>query len=295
MPTAHTLTGNVPIGYRWIGGEWQKDFDAVVNWTRENGFASIDLPSSHVGEIKRMVKGGLKPVSVDIAAWGGYQALLSSDKAKRTEAVEKARGVIEQGAEAGAKIIFTLMLPEKPDLPRTENFKFMVESYKTLAAVAEKAGVKIVIEGWPGPGALCCTPETYRAALKEIASPAVGVNYDPSHLLRMGIDPMRFLAEFAKQIYHVHGKDTELNGENLYEFGHEQPATFAPGQGFGAWAWRYTIPGHGQARWPAIFEKLAKAGYGGMVSVELEDARFNGSEKGEKLGLVKSREYLEGC
>jgi hypothetical protein len=33
----------------------------------------------------------------------------------------------------------------------------------------------------------------------------------------------------------------------------------------------------------------------GIVSIELEDLRFNGSEVGEKLGLTKSREYLEGC
>ena len=295
MPPARTLTGNFPIGYRWIGTEWQKDFDAVINWTMENGFATIDLPVSHVGEIKRMAKGGVKPVSVDIAGWGGYQAILSPDKTKRAEAVEMAKGVIEKSAEAGAKVIFTLMLPENPELPRKENFKLVVESYKQLAAVAEKNGVTIVVEGWPGPGALCCTPETYRALLEEIPSPGIGVNYDPSHLIRMGIDPMRFVNEFAKRIGHVHGKDTEMNADNAYNFGTEQPATFAPGQGFGAWAWRYTIPGHGEARWTAIFEVLVKAGFKGAVSIELEDLRFNGTEKGEKLGLVKGREYLEGC
>lgn len=293
MPTAHTLTGNVPIGYRWIGSDWQKDFDAAVNWSAENGFASIDLPASHVGEIKRMVKGGLKPVSLDIAGWGGYQAVLSEDKAKRAEAIKTTSALIEQGADAGIKVFFTLMLPENAAGKRADNFKLVVESYQQLAAVAAKKGATIVVEGWPGPGALCCTPETYRELLKQIPN-GIGVNYDPSHLIRMGVDPIRFLNEFASRVAHVHGKDTELNADNTYDFGTEQASAFTPGQGFGAWAWRYTIPGHGEARWTTIFEILAKANFKGIVSIELEDMRFNGSEKGEKLGLVKSREYLEG-
>jgi sugar phosphate isomerase/epimerase len=295
MPIAKTLTGNFPIGYRWIGSAWQKDFDATLDWTAANGFASIDLPASHLAEAGKLAKHGLEVVSIDLSAWGGYQALISADERKRADAVKKTTETIQQGAEAGASIFFTVMLPDQPDLPRAENFKYMVESYRQLAPVIEKAKAKLVIEGWPGPGALCCTPETYRAFLKEAASPAFGVNFDPSHLIRMGIDPMRFLAEFGKRVFHVHGKDTELNGDNLYEFGSEQPGAFTPAMGFGGWAWRYTIPGHGQSRWTAIFQQLVKDGFAGMVSIELEDMRFNGSEKGEKLGLVKSREYLEGC
>ena len=295
MPIAKTLTGNIPIGYRWIGSAWQKNVDEVIAWTSANSFASIDLPPSHIDEIKKLGKAGLTVGTVDLSQWGGYQTLLSPDKATRAEAVEKATRTIEAGAEAGAKVFFTVMLPEKPELPRKENFAYMVESYTKLAAVMEKTGTKLAIEGWPGPGALCCTPETYRAIFKEIPSPALGVNYDPSHLLRMGIDPLRFLGEFVGRVHHVHGKDTELNNENLYEFGHEQPATFAPPTGFGAWAWRYTIPGHGQARWTPIFELLEKAGYRGLIGIELEDARFNNTERGEKLGLVKAREYLQGC
>ena len=67
----------------------------------------------------------------------------------------------------------------------------MVDSLNALSLALEAAGGRLVIEGWPGPGALCCTPETYRATFRECPSPAIGVNYDPSHLLRMGIDPIR--------------------------------------------------------------------------------------------------------
>jgi len=187
------------------------------------------------------------------------------------------------------------MLPEKPELPRKENFGYMVDAYGQLTGELESCGARVVIEGWPGPGALCCTPETVRALFVEIPSESIGLNYDPSHLIRMGIDPLRFLREFADRVGHVHGKDTELLGERLYELGCEQPATFAEPIGWAGNQWRYTIPGHGQMRWSKGLAILAEAGYAGMVSIEMEDANFNGAEATEKQGLLLSKIYLEGC
>lgn len=46
----------------------------------------------------------------------------------------------------------------------------MVESFGELVPVLEANDARLVIEGWPGPGALCCTPEGYRAAFKELPS-----------------------------------------------------------------------------------------------------------------------------
>jgi sugar phosphate isomerase/epimerase len=187
------------------------------------------------------------------------------------------------------------MLPKEPDRDRAENFGFMLESYGPLCAAMDEAGGKLVVEGYPGPGALCCTPENFRRFFAEVGSPAAGINYDPSHLIRMGIDPLRFLEEFGPRVFHVHAKDTEIHAERQYELGTEQPATFTPGFGFGGTFWRYTIPGQGIMRWRRAFELLSAGGYEGMVSVELEDMNFNGTESGEREALLLSRHYLVGC
>jgi sugar phosphate isomerase/epimerase len=120
------------------------------------------------------------------------------------------------------------------------------------------------------------------------------VNFDPSHLLRMGIDPLRFLREFSSRVYHVHGKDTELFPEALYLYGHEQPPTLGKGHGFGNMSWRYTIPGHGVTSWTEVFRILVQAGYKGAVSIELEDENFNGTRAGEEAGLLHGRNFLQG-
>lgn len=287
---ARTRTGHLPIGFRRMWFEWQKDLPALIAWARENRFGVIDVGSDATATVPLLQKAGLRPGSVDLAEWKG---MLSPDADVRRRAVDANIAHIKACAAFGPVNHFTVMLPEKPELPRAENFGYMVDSYGQLASTLEAAGARIVIEGWPGPGALCCTPETCGAFFRECAAPAFGVNYDPSHLLRMGIDPVRFLREFSSRVFHVHGKDTELFPEALYLYGQEQPPAFGKGHGFGAMHWRYCIPGQGVAPWPQIFALLEQAGYAGAVSVELEDEHFCAGEDREKAGLLHARNFLE--
>lgn len=287
-----TRTGGFTIGFRRMGCEWQKDLAALISWAKANDFGAIDLGRDGDVTGKAVVAAGLRIGSVDIADW---QPMLSPDKAKRRDSVAKNAAYIASCAALGVVNHFVVMLPEKPELPRAENFGYMVESYGELAPVFEKNKARLVIEGWPGNGALCCTPEGYRAFFKQVPSKAMGINFDPSHLIRMGIDPLRFLREFADRVYHVHGKDTELNAEGLYDLGNQQPPTFAKCPRHGGPYWRYTIPGHGVMNWIDGFRLLKDAGYGGCVSVELEDANFNGTPDGEKMGLIHGNRILQSC
>jgi sugar phosphate isomerase/epimerase len=272
--------------------EWQKDLKALLAWAHEERFGVIDLGGDADRTAALAVERGFRLGSIDLTDWG---KMISPDKSTRDAAVAKNSAYIEACAAFGPMNHFLVMLPEKADLPRAENFGYMVDSYSRLAPVLEQHQAKIVIEGWPGPGALCCTPESYGAFFKEVPSKSMGVNYDPSHLLRMGIDPLRFLRECADRVYHVHGKDTELIAEGLYQYGNLQPPTFGKTHGFGGMNWRYTIPGHGAVRWVEVFRILAEAGYQGAVSVELEDENFCGTMEGEKAGLIHARNFLEGC
>lgn len=92
---------------------------------------------------------------------------------------------IGRQSQTGRSTISSSCLPEDLGLPRAENFGYMVDSFSDLAPVMEQHQARLVIEGWPshfpwsGPGALCCTPEGYRAFFEQCPSPAMGVNYDP--------------------------------------------------------------------------------------------------------------------
>ena len=287
-----TRTGGFAIGTRILGSSWQSEIGALIDWSKETGLDVIDIGRNGDSVAAPIVEAGLRVGSVDLAEW---HPMISADKAKRDEAIARNAAYIRACAAAGPVNHFLVMLPEDPGLPRAENFGYMVESFGELAGVLEENQAHLVIEGWPGAGALCCTPEGYRAFFAQCPSPALGVNYDPSHLIRMGIDPLRFLHEFADRVFHVHGKDTEISSDNLYEYGSEQPPTFGKSVPFGGNHWRYTIPGHGLTSWVEIFRILASRSYDGCVCIELEDASFNGSEEGEKEGLLQGARFLTGC
>jgi sugar phosphate isomerase/epimerase len=286
-----TRTGNYPIGFRRGWSDWQKNSANLVKWAKENQFEAVDLNRATADDVKLLKDAGLRLGSVDLLQLGD---ITHPDTAKRKEIIAANIAYVKEAAGWGAKIFFTIVGGD-PTKKRSENYKIAVEAFSPIAETVASVGAKIAIEGYPGGpphyALLCTTPETYRAFLKDIPK-GMAVNYDPSHLIRLRVDHIRFLHEFALHVVHVHGKDTELFPETQYELGLYQGSAFEPGHGFGDHVWRYTIPGHGVTRWTEVFKILKGAGYSGIVSIELEDENFNGSEAGEKAGLVYSRSFL---
>ena len=288
-----TRTGSYRIGFRRGWSDWQKDLPALIAWARENGFGLIDLGSDADVSAPLVRDAGLEIGSADLGSGQDWAMLLSADADRRKQAVEKIGKYVAACTRFGIKNFFCVLIPEDPKLERRKNLDYAIESFLALEPVLLAGGAKIVVEGWPGAGSVCCTPEAYRAFFAACSSTAFGVNYDPSHLMRMWIDPVRFLREFQERVFHVHGKDTEVDLQAVYELGVELPPVVAPIPAFGGTFWRYTIPGAGQCPWGQIFSILTAANYAGGVSIELEDAAFNGTPEGEKRGLLAGASFLE--
>jgi sugar phosphate isomerase/epimerase len=290
----HTRTGNFRIGFRFIGrAAWQQDLAGLGQWAKQTGFELIDLFQVTSADVRKVKETGVDVVSVDLLDW---PALLSDDAGKRKETISKNIVRFKEMAALGVKVFFAVIIPENIEQEPRKNFDLAVESYGELARAAESLHTAIVLEGWPGRSPtypnLCCNPEQFRAMFKAVPSRGLMINYDSSHLIRMGIDHIRFVDEFADRIGHVHGKDCEILSEGVYDLGYYQPSIFDKPHVFGDFAWRYTIPGHGITRWSYIFRVLQSTMFSGVVSVELEDENFNGTEEGEKAGLLASLNYL---
>ncbi|HTW93233.1 MAG TPA: sugar phosphate isomerase/epimerase family protein [Tepidisphaeraceae bacterium] len=294
---ASTLTGSFPIGFRRLGSPWQSDLSALITFGVESGFEFIDVGDESIESLGKIRAAGLKVGTVDLPQ--PWAALASPDGAKRRDAAAMMAEKIAAAGQVGARMFFVVVFPEDESRSRRENLHFAADGYGQLCQAIAPLGAKIVIEGYPGRGpgyqALACTPEGYRALFDAVGSDVLGVNFDPSHLIRMGIDPLRFLNEFAARVYHVHAKDTLIIEEGLYRFGNLQPATLAAPHKWGGYHWRYTIPGHGHAPWRKLLERLQSSGFKDCVSVELEDEDFNGAEATERRGLLESLNFLKGC
>jgi len=290
-----TRTGNFPIGFRRGWSAWQKgSTDALATWAASAGFELLDLPTVDADDLATLKRHNLTLGTADLPNFG---KLLAADAGERRAAVEAAVAAIDRLGPLGVRRFFTVVIVPDPTMKRADAYKLAVETHAPIAEAAARHDAHLVIEGWPGMDPhlsnLCCTPETCRAFLRDLPR-GVALNYDPSHLIRLGVDPLRFLREFVPHVRHVHAKDTIVDAEARYEFG-TQSAAFTKAHGFGGHAWRYTLPGHGMTPWREVFRVLSEVGYAGGVSIELEDENFNGADQTEQLALTATLAFLRAC
>ena len=106
--------------------------------------------------------------------------------------------------------------------------------------------------------------------LRDAVGPAVGVNFDPSHLFWMGADPLVAIQALGPAIYHVHAKDTRIEPANA---GPSGLIDVTPMQDVGSRAWSYVTlgDGHEEAWWQRFCTALRSAGYDDVLSIEHED------------------------
>jgi sugar phosphate isomerase/epimerase len=159
-------------------------------------------------------------------------------------------------------------------------------------AACERNHVRILWEPWPEGPNLATSPVGFEALFKGFGnSQFVGLQYDPSHLVRQFMDPIQTARDFVDKIYDVHLKDTEILTPVL-RAGGINPVN-------GASWWRYRIPGMGAINWREFFSVLQDVGYEGAMSVEQEDPLYGGDDnpgpdfsEDFKVGFVMAKRYL---
>jgi sugar phosphate isomerase/epimerase len=148
---------------------------------------------------------------------------------------------------------------------------------------AAQHNVKIAIE--MHPGFVVYSPETL-LRLRAIAGPAVGCNYDPSHMFWQGIDPIAATRVLGDAIFHVHAKDTQLYPANLPRTGVLDTKPYIDERNRG-WIFRTCGYGHGAKWWKEFVSTLRMFGYDGVLSIEHEDSLMSPEE-----GLTKAAQFL---
>ncbi|MGX1193707.1 sugar phosphate isomerase/epimerase family protein [Metabacillus sp. SLBN-84] len=268
----------------------------TAKWAKENGIGVLDLPYLDQDVQTILSDFGLEAGSIDGRGAVGGTALLSEDEEKRAQAVLALKNQFQEISSLGGKVVFMCLVPENSLQPVSRSLEIWKQTFPEVVKHAEKNDLYITLEGWPGPAPLFptlgATPEVLRYMFKEVPSNHFGINYDPSHLVRLGIDPLKFLEEFGSKVLYCHGKDTLLLQQQQYAAGH-LPSVFGAKYDFSEGPWRYTIPGEGEVDWKKTAAKLEQLGYAGPVSIELEDHNYWGSLAKEQEGIKKAKDYLE--
>jgi sugar phosphate isomerase/epimerase len=282
----------------------------VADWSASVGFEALEIAcwSSAGGEKRRYARTAHLPVEVmtlahgseiigaladkglSVSALGYYPNPLHSDAGHRESVIAHLKAVITAAGMMQVGVVNTFIGGDR-SLTVDQNWARALEIFPAIVAHAKDAGVTLAFENcpmifshdeWPGGHNIAYAPKLWRRIF-EAWGDAVGMNYDPSHLVWQMIDQPRFIREFGARMVHVHAKDLMIDRDGLYDNG-----ILSAGIG-----WQVPrMPGLGEVNWAEFFSGLYRAGYDGPVIIEHEDRNFEGSDAAIKRGFLLARDVL---
>lgn len=146
---------------------------------------------------------------------------------------------------------------------------------------------KIALEMHPG---FCVyNPETL-LKLRTAVGDTIGANFDPSHLIWQGIDPVAAIRALGKAIFHFHAKDTKIDQLNTAVNGVLDTKHYGD-EINRSWLFRTVGYGNSVQYWKDIVSNLRMVGYDYVLSIEHEDSLMSVNE-GLKKAIALLQEVL---
>jgi sugar phosphate isomerase/epimerase len=285
--------------------------DEVAAWAAAAGFDALEIgawpqeeirdgASCHI-DVRHLDERRAAEVQAVLAAHGVtasaisyYENNLHPDEERRRRIHQHLRACIEAAALLWVPYVGTFV---GRDTSRTiaENLQLAEHALPPLIKHAVDCGVRVVIEncpmgGWHPdgyPANLAYSPELW----EWLFSLGLYLNYDPSHLVWLGIDPVQALTDHADHVMHVQAKDVQILRDERNRYGTFGKTTKRTDPFDTGW-WRYRLPGLGHVDWTRLIDTLYEVGYQGTVSVEHEDPVWSGTEDKIKLGLTIAHRTL---
>jgi sugar phosphate isomerase/epimerase len=184
--------------------------------------------------------------------------------------------------------------PDFPELLKWQWEKKVIPYWKKRAKFAEDHGVRVAIEMHPGFAVY--NPETM-LKLRDAAGPAIGCNFDPSHMFWQGIDPSAAVRRLGEAVFHVHAKDTKIYTVNTMVNGVLDTKPYSD-EIHRSYIFRTVGYGHDADFWCDLVSTLQMVGYDDVLSIEHEDSLMSIDEGLSKaaalLNQVVIKEKLQG-
>ncbi|MBP3919726.1 MAG: sugar phosphate isomerase/epimerase [Clostridia bacterium] len=198
------------------------------------------------------------------------------------------RALIGNAPKLGCHVIgaFAGGNPEKSVPDTIPQFQ---KTWEPLASLAEEVGVKIGFEGcgggwYRGSTNIAFCAEAWELMFDAVRSPALGLEWEPCHIMEGLGDPISQLRHWANKVVHIHGKDCTICWDVVREYGIRGPKPYVFNR----------TPGFGDNNWADIFTILLQAGYVGACDIEgyHDPVHFDDMEW---TAQVTSLDYLKRC
>ena len=269
----------------------ERSLEDIAAWAGANGYEALELAAwpalgdrpftaSHVAadafddaEAER-VRAALEGNGLVLSALAYYDNNLHPDPSEREAAHTHVRACIDAAAALGGVPVGTF-IGRDPGRSVAENLREAERIFPPLVDYAGERGVRLMIEncvmeGWHPdgyPGNLAYSPELWEWMFEL----GLYLNFDPSHLLWLGIDPVAALRPYVDRVAHAHAKDAETFPADRNRYGFFGRVSTREEDPWGMGWWRYRIPGLGQVDFPHYVDALYEGGFDGILSVEHED------------------------
>lgn len=288
-----------------------RSLDQIVPWAAENGFEALEVAAwpdlgdrpftaTHL-DAEKIDKAGAEKVQqlfdahgLTLSSLAFYDNNLHPDPAERDAINAHVVKAIDAAELLGCPTVGTF-IGRDPTQTVAENLREAEKLFAPIVDHAGEKGVKVVIEncvmeGWHPdgyPGNLAYSPELW----EWMFSLGLYLNYDPSHLVWMGIDPVAAVRPYVDKVAHAQAKDIEVFPERRNRYGFPGKAVVREDPWDVGW-WRYRVPGLGQVDWVRVVDALYEGGFDGVLSVEHEDPVWGGTEDRIETGLAVAHRTL---
>ena len=294
----------------------ERTLEEIAAWAGANGYEALELAAwPHLGdrpftashlradgggtpaaEAER-VRGILDAEGLVVSALAYYDNNLAADVAEREGYHLHLRACIDVAAELGGVPVGTF-IGRDPGRTVAENLREAERVFPPLVDYAGERGVRLMIEncvmeGWHPdgyPGNLAYSPELWEWMFEL----GLYLNYDPSHLLWLGIDPVAALRPYVDHVAHAHAKDAETFPAERTRYGFFGRTGTREQDPWDMGWWRYRLPGLGEVDFRRYVDTLYEGGFDGVLSVEHEDPVWGGTPELVEAGLRIARDNLRG-
>lgn len=224
---------------------------------------------------------------LELSSLAFYDNNLHPDPDERKAINEHVVRCLEAAALLGCPTVGTFV-GRHPGRSVAENLRDAEAVFRPLVDRAGELGVRIIVEncvmeGWHPdgyPGNLAYSPELW----EWMFDLGLYLNYDPSHLVWMGIDPVEAVRPYVDRIPHAQAKDIQIDEAARNRYGWPGRAVVRDDPWDVGW-WRYRVPGLGQVDWVRLVDALYEGGFDGVLSVEHEDPVWGGTDDKVEIGL----------
>jgi sugar phosphate isomerase/epimerase len=284
--------------------------EEVARWAESAGYAALEVAAWPRGATGPGAAAHLDPTEVGpadaervrslfarhrltLSALAYYENPLHPDPVRRDEVHRHLEACIDAAEVLGGAPVGTFV-GRNPTRTVAEN---LVDAEKVLTPLVERAGergVALMVENCPKPdwhpdghaGNLAYSPELW----EWMFDLGLYLNFDPSHLPGVGIDPVAALRPYVGRVRHVQAKDVEVFPDRRNRVGYLGPVHRADPADV-EW-WRYRVVGFGDLDWRRLVDVLYEGGFDGVVSVEHEDPVWEGSPEQVQAGLQLAHRLL---